>query len=317
MTKIPQQNGQQNGTEDILKMHINMETPAAQRALHTGLLQAKTQAMKKASTLARAGTPLLLAVIGVSFVHLWESVSVYAPEYVPALTLPANVHYITAGAFTAAIDAVAFYVIAANNTASLAGAKENSGRWAMRFFLLLTFVLNAAFIIRHAPSLPSSFTAAALPALDMFNVIALPAFVPAAIVAVERASHMAEATRLTLLVETTVLTELLANGQSTGKASQSVSGRSTAFNRNETAVDTTTAKITDTVEADRLLGGRKSTATLEDLLTAINDRDTINRSEAAELLDCGRTKVDELLGEAVEAGKLEKIGRGIYKVVVS
>lgn len=294
---------------DILAMNINMETVTAKHALNIGLLAAKQQAQHKATRLARFGTPLLLAVILVSFVHIWESVSVYKPGYVEDLVLAPWLHYTTAAAFTAAIDAVAFYVIACSNAAKLAGATEQIGRWAMRFFLGLTYMLNAAFVIRHAPSLPSGFTAAALPFLDMFNVFALPAFIPVSIMAVEKAAHVAETAKLKLLIDTTVLQEMIASGKTTGKALGSISGSSTAERETLTA--------SNQEPNTPAIGGRRSTATLEDLLTAIDNRETISRSDAADLLDCGRTKVDELLGEAVEVGKLEKIGRGIYKKVVS
>lgn len=294
---------------NILTMNLNMDTPAARRALHAGLLEAKTQAQAKARRLAAIGTPLLLAVIGVSFVHLWESVSVYKPEYVPALALPANIHYLTAGAFTLGIDAVAFYVIAAQNAAALAGAKPSRGqRWSTRFFLLLTFMLNAAFIIRHAPALPSSFVGFAMPALDFFNIVALPAFVPISIIAVERAAHVAETTKLKLLVETTVLNELLGNNkQQPINASGSINGLQPA-NEDKPANDTAPAT-----------GGRRQTYTLPDLRAGLFDqltgREIVSRAELMQVVGCGESTIDKLIKQAVDAQMLQKLGNGNYKVL--
>lgn len=296
---------------DILHLDIDMSTPAARRALQAGLLEAKSQAMRKAARLGKAATPLLLGVIGVSFVHLWESVSVYKPEYVPALALPANVHYFTAGAFTLAIDAVAFYVIAAGDASTLAGAaRDKSQRAALWFFLALTFVLNAAFIIRHAPALPAGFMALALPALDLFNVFALPAFVPFAIMAVERAAHSVEATRLRLLVETTALAELVQSGPKPINASQSKKVPQPAAT-DQARAGTAAQPDVGTAPA---IGGRRQAFVLEDLAALVEGRETITRAEIIEGLGCSETTADKLLKQAREAGQLDRVGGGVYAV---
>lgn len=296
----------------ILNAETNMETPAARRAMQSGLLEAKQQAMRRAARLAKVGSPLLIGVIAVSFVHLWESVSVYKPAGVPELPLPNEVHYITAAAFTLAIDAVAYYAVACSNAAQFAGARA-ARRWAVWFFLFLTFTLNAAFIIRHAPNLPEQFTAAALPTLDMLFVFALPAFVPAAIVAVERAAHLVEAARLKLLVETTALAEMVESGKRTEKASGSNNGSSGKINRETTDQPRITA--TDDQSMVSTAGGRRQTYQIGALLDLLHDRETISRAELMESLDCGRTTADSLLTEAVDAGRLTKSGRGTYSVI--
>lgn len=299
---------------DILQLDIDMTTPAARRALQAGLLEAKTQAMRKAARLGKAATPLLLGVIGVSFVHLWESVSVYKPEYVPALALPANVHYFTAGAFTLAIDAVAFYVIAAGDASTLAGAaRDKSQRAALWFFLALTFVLNAAFIIRHAPALPAGFMAYALPALDLFNVFALPAFVPFAIMAVERAAHSVEATRLRLLVETTALAELVQSGLKPINASQSKKGPQPTAAHTSPQGGTAQPEQLDAGTAPAI-GGRRQSFRLDDLGALLDGRDSITRAAIIEGLGCSETTADKLLRQAMEAGRVERVGGGVYAV---
>lgn len=295
--------------QDILTIHIDTSTPAARRALDIGLLEAKTEAYEDTGKLLRFGRPLLLAVIGVSFLHIFDTVSTYKPEDVTALHVAPWLHHISTGALVLAIDAVLAYYIAAGNAIKMATGKTAS--WPLVGFIGLTFALNMAYMVRYAPHIDEGFRATMQQWLDTFFVFALSAFVPAAIIAVEYATHLVKTARLRLLVETRTLQERT-NGQSTGKASQSVNGRSTAFNRNEETVETATAKIPET---DRLLGGRKTAATLAELLAAIDGRSTINRNDAIELLGCGRTKTDELLAEAVEAGKLEKAGRGVYKIL--
>lgn len=297
----------------ILHTETNMDTPAARRAMQSGLLEAKQQAMRRAARLAKAGTPLLIGVIAVSFVHLWESVSVYKPAGVPELPLPNEIHYATAAAFTLAIDAVAYYAVACSNAAQFAGA-HNRRRWAVQFFLFLTFALNAAFVIRHAPNLPTGFSSTALTALDLLFVVALPAFVPAAIVAVERAAHLVEAARLKLLVETTALAELVESGKRTEKGTGRINGNGTeTVTVNGTVQPQTGSETADTLP-DAIQGGRRLTYQIGSLLALLNDRDTINRAEVMVELGCGRTTADSLLTEAVEMGRLTKAGRGSYTI---
>lgn len=181
--------------------------PDAARARQQGLLAARRSALRTAERLAVWGRPLLVGIIGVSFLHLWESIAAYQPEGVATLRLPDLAYHAAAAALTGAIDLAALYLVAANAVCVQAGQPERRG--ALRFFLGLTFLLNGAYLVRHAPSLPTGVQAALLPALDLLFVGLLPAFIPIAIVALEGALQRLGAARLSLLEETTVLRAML------------------------------------------------------------------------------------------------------------
>lgn len=183
-----------------------LQSDIAQRAWHAGLLEAKQEAMTRAKRLERWGRPLLVAVIGVSFLHVWESIAAIKPAFVSELALSNEFYHAAAAAFTVAIDLAALYVVAAAQTVALAGAKKD--RWATWFFLLLTLLLNMAYITRHAPNLPAGVQEYMLPTLNIAFIILLPAFIPAAILAVEAATQRLIAARLKLLVEVRTLEQL-------------------------------------------------------------------------------------------------------------
>src|SRR5579859_2744926 len=91
---------------DIFQHDITaLDTPAAQRALHMGLLHAKREAMRSAEQLIRWGRPLLIGIITVSFLHLWDTIAAIRPAFVAELRVPAWLYYATAAALTLAIDA--------------------------------------------------------------------------------------------------------------------------------------------------------------------------------------------------------------------
>jgi hypothetical protein len=181
--------------------------PEASRARQQGLLAARRSALRSAEHLGLWGRPLLVGIIGVSFLHLWESIAAYQPEGVATLRLPDLAYHAAAAALTGAIDLAALYLVAANAVCVQAGQPERRG--ALRFFLGLTFLLNGAYLVRHAPSLPAGVQAALLPALDLLFVVLLPAFIPIAIVALEGALQRLGAARLSLLEETTALRAML------------------------------------------------------------------------------------------------------------
>lgn len=188
-----------------------LATPEAQAARFAGLLQVKRAAARRAERLAKWARPLLLVVIAVSALHIFETLATFAPSTVEALKMPAEAYHLTAGGFTGAIDLVALYLVAAGGALRLAGHKPP--RLSLAFFLTLTALLNGAFMLRHAPTIPAEVRAELLPLLDGAFVVLLPLAVPVAIAAVEGAAQRLEAARLALLVEAAALRPLAQAGQ--------------------------------------------------------------------------------------------------------
>lgn len=276
-----------------------LATPAARRALQSGLLAAKRSALASAERLARAGWPLLIAIIGVSFIHIWDVIALIRPAFVHELVLPEGLYHLTAAAQTVAIDAAALYCVAA---AALAGATSGTTgpRWGIRFFLLLTFLLNAAYIVRYAPALDPQIRAAVLPALDLLFAVALPAFIPSAIVSVERGRAELERCRLLLLVETTALEALLDQAVIDLPAAP-------AAPQPESPI-----KALQSIPGPVRSPGRPALE-LGELLKQAPAGSTVTRVGVMELLDCGSSTADRLIAEGIDAGALERIARGQYK----
>ena len=182
-----------------------LQTPAAQRARQKGILLAKQQALRAAAGLLAWGRLLTWAICFVSALHIWETVAAIAPPAVTPLKLHAAVYHGAALAFTLLIDACAIYIAKANATSAFAGAPPS--RWTL-FFYTVTALLNAAFVARYAPAIDPATQKQLLPLLAGLFVGLLPLSIPAGIVAVETANRTLEATRLTLLVEVTILREL-------------------------------------------------------------------------------------------------------------
>lgn len=180
-----------------------LDTPAARQARAQGLLQVKRAAAQRAERLARLARPLLGALVSVSALHIFGQVARFAPAEVAALTLPAWSYHATAAALTLAVDLVALWLVAAGGALRLAG--ERPPRAALGYALGLTFLLNSAYMLAHAPALDGAARAAVLPWLDALFVVALPLFIPVALYAVEGAAQQLEAARLALLVEAAAL----------------------------------------------------------------------------------------------------------------
>ena len=294
---------------DLLQMDTAMlETPAAKRALQAGLLEAKREALKSAKLLAMWGRPLLIAVIAVSFLHLWDTIALIKPDWIADLKLPDGLYHITAGAFTLAIDASAFYCVAASGTAALALGQQGR-RWGIGFFMLLTFLLNAAYVVRYAPELDGGIRSAVLPLLDVLFAGLLPAFIPVAIFSLEGAGQRVELARLRLLVECTALEELVKPPvvtvkQKPEKASQRFFGESEGELMGEVKG-----------EAGELRSPGRPRYELPQLLAIIPAGETCKRSVMLQHLACGESTLDMLLAEGVAAGRLEKVGRGIYRAI--
>lgn len=274
-----------------------LASPQAQRAMLAGLLKAKREALASAERLARWGRPLLIAIILVSFVHLWETIAKIAPPDVGRLRLPDWVHHATAAALTLAIDAAALFASAAGGAARLAGHRPTErGKW---FFLLLTFTLNMAFVARYAPALPESVRSLALPTLDLLFLVALPAFIPVAIVAIEHANDLVQVLRLKLITETTALEQLIAPVKKSVNASQSDNGREPV------TIDALPAN-------EPIAGGRRTQYQLTDLLSEMEDGAN-STAQLMERLSCGKTTLAGLIAEGIEAGKIERVRRGQYR----
>lgn len=297
---------------DLLQLDPAMlETPTAKRALQVGLLQAKREALASAGQLARWGRPLLVAVIAVSFLHIWDTIALVKPTWVGELQLPAALYHATAGAFTLAIDAAAFFCVAASGTAVLALGPQPR-RWGVGFFMALTFLLNAAYVVRYAPALDAAIRTWLLPLLDVLFIGLLPAFIPVAIFSVEGAAQRVELARLRLLVETTALEELVnapvkLSGQKPQKASGSILGGTARLSVVASAEELGEATV------GAISPGRPRYA-LSDLVAVLPSGERRTRQELQQALGCGASTLDRLIAEGMTAGQIEREGRGMYQI---
>ena len=288
---------------------IDTSTPAAQRALYAGILKAKQDAQRKAAILAGFGWPLLIGIMLVSFIHLWETIGLFKPEYVPALQLPAFAYNLTSGLFVAAIDTAAIYALSAANVARLAG--NRSGRnYGGLFFLLLTFLLNAAFFVRYAPSLPEGMRSFILPARDIAFVFLLPAFVAVAIFSVERAMDLASVARLKLMVETTALAELAAS-----PAAIKVTRQAAALSGNAAVISSGSVNGNIAEDASGASGGKPRRYLLADLIAVMEAERVYSRAELAEQVGAGSTTMGNLIAEGMASGVIERVANGTYQRV--
>jgi hypothetical protein len=186
-----------------------LDRPEAQIAHHRGLLTAKSEALRSASRLTAWARPLLVSILIVSFLHLWHQIARITPEGVPALSLPAWAHWLSAALLTASIDATALYLVATRSVANYARLGRR-GQAAVWFFYLLTAMLNSVFVLSYTPGLPPAI-AAITPVFSLVGALLLGVLVPVSIAAVEHARQVADAARLALLVEVEVLRGLVAH----------------------------------------------------------------------------------------------------------
>jgi hypothetical protein len=201
--------GQRTTADELAIVQIPpelLQSEPAQRALRAGVLDAKREALKGATRLERWGRPLLVVVVAVSFLHAWESVAVIRPSGVNELTLPAWIYHAAAAAFTLVVDLAALYLVAIAQTIALAGMRPRRG--ARNFFLGVTLLLNMAFVVRHAPSIPDSVRSTLLPILDTSFAFLLPTVIMLAIVAIESGARQLKLVQLQLLAETRMLERL-------------------------------------------------------------------------------------------------------------
>lgn len=296
-------------------------TPAARRAYLKGQLVARKSAKRQATAMAWLGWPLFVAVILVSFVHLWETIGAIKPAYVGDLRISAGLHHATAGAWTAAIDAAAIYVTLANSAALLAGAKSPRRRWYSYLwggaapFYILTFVLNALFVIAYAPALSSTLRAGLLPALQASLIILLPGFLPVAASKIEHARRRADAARLHLLAQVEQLSEELRAFDEP----QPYATQRRATSGDKPVIAPQSNKTLLPVDEDAILegvtGGRKKNYSVDDVLVMMPAGQTMNRGDLMRAVGCGATTINNLLADAIEAGHVEKIGHGVYQRV--
>lgn len=192
---------------DLLQIDLAMLTSThAQTALNRGRLKAKREALHNANRLVRWARPLLIAILVVSFVHLWEQIASIKPASVPDLALHPWLYHGSSAMLTAAIDATALYLVATRATAAYAG--DRTRQYSVWFFYVLTAILNLSFVLRFAPELPAGVVEV-IPTLYLLMAILLGLLIPVSIAAVESARQRVEAARLALLVETEALTELV------------------------------------------------------------------------------------------------------------
>lgn len=184
-----------------------LERPEAKLALIEGALKAKRTALRMASVLAWTGWPLLFAVFGVSFVHIWHQVAQYKPANVPELPLPAWTFNAASGANTFLIDLLALFLVATAGISIYVGKKPKVG-WA-GFYLTLTGLLNGSFYIGNDQAGDGGVWASVLPyandaILGMFVLL-----IPVSIFAVERAIANVNEVRLPLMAEVKVYERIL------------------------------------------------------------------------------------------------------------
>ena len=279
---------------------VLLETPAAKHAMLAGLLQAKRQAMRQAEGLLRIGRPLLVAVIFVSFLHVFETIAAIRPAFVEELQLPGWLYHLAAALLTLAIDLAALYVVSAHASAALVVGQTR--RPAVWFFLVTTFLLNAAYVVQFAPSLPGAFQQTILPWLNTSFVFLLPAFVPVAIFSIEGAVSRLDVARLRLLVETTALADLV--------SAHNVSAHSiSAQNASGSIMSRTEAE-----DVSRTVAGRLTEYSLDDLLDVVAS-EQFSRAEAGQALGCSDATLTRLIKEGMGNGLIVREGRGVYRVV--
>ncbi|MEN9935872.1 MAG: hypothetical protein RLZZ387_2451 [Chloroflexota bacterium] len=284
---------------------IPIDTPAARRALQAGALEARRAALATAETLLRLGNPLLAAILCVSFVHIFHTVAAIKPGSVAALHLPDWLYHLTAAALTVAIDAVALYGIAAGGATRLAGLSP-ARSWGVAFFLLTTFLLNATFVVRYAPSLTAELRGTILPALDLLFGILLPAAIPVGLATVERTMARLQAAHLRLTVEVTAIEELLRPvAKKPQNASERILGECAdrGFGGNADG------------PAGAVSGGRPASFTLDTVLAAGEGAGVIRRADLIQQLGCSETTLDRLLAEGLARGAIARAGRGAYRVL--
>lgn len=284
------------------------DSPASRRALMAGILGAKREAHDQAARLIRYGRPLLIAIIFISATHMIETIAGYKPATVGALHLWTALYHATAILFTLGIDLTALFLVAAGGAASLAGAPRRP--WPVRFFLLTTFLLNAAYIVRYAPSLAQSIKDQILPYLDAVFVLLLPAAVVVAIPAIETARATLEAAKLKLSVDIVkIQTELEGGVKKPNNASQAEKTQMAATAAADDVIDA------ETISGDPLEGRRPVRYTLATLSDAIEPGEQLTRKAIIERVGFSGATADRLIRQAVDGGLLQSSERGVYQRV--
>jgi hypothetical protein len=179
-----------------------LASPEGQKAYHAGLLRAKQEALYAARQLVQVGRPLFVAVLAVSFLHVFHTIAQIAPADIPAIQLPNWLYYLTAALLTLAIDAIALYCVSVKSVSAYAGNTQRQR--LVWFFYVLTALLNGMFFLAYLPGLPA-WTDGVATIFRLVIAILLTLLVPISIMAVETAHKTVDATRLALLIEVSTL----------------------------------------------------------------------------------------------------------------
>lgn len=175
-------------------------------ARYAGIKAAKSHAAIEITNLLYWGRKLSYAVIFVSAIHIWETVSRIAPENATALLLWPAVYHVAALLFTVIIDIVAVFLLKAET--ALAYTKNNPNK-AIWFFYFVTAVLNGAFIAANSPDATAALKNGLVEWYGNLFIILLPLTVPVALWAIERTNQRLEVGKITLTVDIATLDGLI------------------------------------------------------------------------------------------------------------
>ncbi|KPV51633.1 hypothetical protein SE17_20095 [Kouleothrix aurantiaca] len=162
--------------------------PETERARLAGVLEAKREAYTAVEALKAWGGRLLILVLLTSAFHLFSVLS--------GVTLPEWVHVIGAVFQVVSIDATALFTTTTRGAVQLAG--RDTGKRSIPYFLGLTAVLNAVFLLAHTPGLPT-WAVSLQPHVRSLAVALLMLFFPIAVAAVEHSRSVLNEARLLLL----------------------------------------------------------------------------------------------------------------------
>lgn len=193
---------------DILQIDDSWtQSNTAKIARYKGILTAKESALKSVSRVSNVGKILSWPIVFVSGIHVWETMSTFRPDVVPALPLPEWVYYTSAGLFTVVIDIAIVYIVKAYSLASYTKKVVNPSQ--LIFFYAVTCLLNAAFIISHTGTLTTEVRITLSNFFSVMFAILLPLFVPLSLYTIEEANKLLETVRLSLIVDTETLKGML------------------------------------------------------------------------------------------------------------
>lgn len=291
-------------------------SPAVQRSFQLGRLTVARNLKRQAHRITRLGIPLLIMVIFVSAAHIVETIAGYRPAWVGELTLPEQIYHGTAVALTLCIDLVALYLVVTQNVSRRCQVQMPT--WGIRFFMSLTFLLNAAFFIRYAPDLPETTKNTLLPPLNLGFVMLLPAMIPVSMHAIERARDCAESAALRMQMIVTALEEMTERGvvSNARNAMGRVPGTSATVQPVAEIPAIATLTVDDVVaDTHPVTGGRHRQFTVTMLVNGMEHDTLVTRGAITEQLGCSQSRTGELIQEAIENNLIRRVGHGSYQRV--